>query len=287
MSPAQLLCQFIVGVGGGMILFLMAAGVSIIVSGMNIINFVQGAFFMLGALMCYSLSQVLNFWWALLFGPLAVACIGLVAELLLRPLYKKTMLYQLLITMGLAFLIIDGMDAIWGREIKVVALPDYLNTTTPILGLDFPMYYVFIIAASGVMAAGLWLMFEKTRLGMIFRAIISNRSMVDCLGINVKLLFSIMFAFGVWLSGIAGVLMAPIIGIDPEGSMDVLFAMMTVLVIGGLKSMKGALFAALLVGVINAFGSLFLPWFYALIPAALMIIVLLIKPQGLFGEKEG
>jgi branched-chain amino acid transport system permease protein len=287
MAPAQLLCQFLVGIGGGMILFLMAAGVSIIVSGMNIINFVQGAFFMLGALMCYSLSQVLSFWWALLFGPLAVACIGVGAELLLRPLYKKTMLYQLLITMGLAFLIIDGMDAIWGREIKVVALPDYLNTSTPILGLDFPMYYVFIVVASSVMAAGLWLMFEKTRLGMIFRAIISNRSMVDCLGINVKFLFTIMFAFGVWLSGIAGVLMAPIIGIDPEGSMDILFAMMTVLVIGGLKSMKGAFFAALLVGVINAFGSLFLPWFYALIPAALMIIVLLIKPQGLFGEKEG
>ncbi len=287
MALAQLLCQFIVGIGGGMILFLMAAGVSIIVSGMNIINFVQGAFFMLGALMCYSLSQVLNFWWALLFGPLAVACVGFGAELLLRPLYRKTMLYQLLITMGVAFLIIDGMDAIWGREVKVVALPDYLNTTTPILGLDFPMYYVFIIAASGVMAAGLWLMFEKTRLGMIFRAIITNRSMVDCLGINVKLLFSIMFAFGVWLSGIAGVLMAPIIGIDPQGSMDMLFSMMTVLVIGGMKSMKGAFFAALIVGVINAFGSLFLPWFYALIPAALMIIVLLIEPQGLFGEKEG
>ena len=196
------------------------------------------------------------------------------------------MLYQLLITMGLAFLIIDGMDAIWGRDVKVVALPDYLNTTTPILGLDFPMYYIFIVAASGVIAAGLWLMFEKTRIGMIFRAIISNRPMVDCLGINVTLLFSIMFAFGVWLSGLAGVLMAPIIGIDPQGSMDILFSMMTVLVIGGIKSMKGAFFAALLVGVINAFGSLFLPWFYALIPAALMIIVLLIRPQGLFGEKE-
>ncbi len=287
MEPAQLLCQFMVGVGGGMILFLMAAGVSIIVSGMNLINFVQGAFFMLGALMCYSLSQVLNFWWALLFGPLAVACVGGFAELLLRPLYRKTMLYQLLITMGLAFLIIDGMDAIWGREVKVVALPDYLNTTTPILGLDFPMYYIFIVAASGVIAAGLWLMFEKTRIGMIFRAIISNRPMVDCLGINVTLLFSIMFAFGVWLSGLAGVLMAPIIGIDPQGSMDILFSMMTVLVIGGIKSMKGAFFAALLVGVINAFGSMFLPWFYALIPAALMIIVLLIRPQGLFGEKEG
>jgi branched-subunit amino acid ABC-type transport system permease component len=104
MTAAQVLCQLMVGISSGMILFLMTAGVSIIVSGMNVINFVQGAFFMLGALMCYSLSQVLNFWWALLFGPLAVACLGACTELLLRPLYKKTMLYQLLITMGLAFL---------------------------------------------------------------------------------------------------------------------------------------------------------------------------------------
>jgi branched-subunit amino acid ABC-type transport system permease component len=269
-----------------MVLFLMAAGVSIIVSGMNIINFVQGAFFMLGALMCYTLSQVLNFWWAVLLGPLVVACLGGLSEFLLRPLYRKSILYQLLITMGLAFLIIDGMDAIWGREIKVVSLPAYLNTTTPVLGLDFPTYYVFVIAASGAMAAGLWLMFEKTKLGMVFRAIISDRSMVGCLGINVTLLFSVMFMFGVWLSGVAGVLMAPIIGIDPESSMDMLFSMMIVLVIGGLKSMKGAFFAALIVGVVNALGSLFLPWFYALIPAALMIVVLLIKPQGLFAKRE-
>jgi len=270
-----------------MVLFLMAAGVSIIVSGMNIINFVQGAFFMLGALLCFTLAQILNFWWALLLGPLVVACLGVLAEFLLRPLYSKSILYQLLVTMGLAFLIIDGMDTIWGREIKVVSLPDYLNTTTPVFGIDFPVYYIFIIAVSGLIALGLWLMFEKTRLGMVFRAIVNNRPMVGCLGINVTLLFTLMFAFGVWLSGVAGVLMAPIIGIDPESSMSMLFSMMIVLVIGGLKSMKGAFFSALTVGMVNAVGSLFLPWFYALIPAALMIVVLIVKPQGLFGKREG
>jgi branched-chain amino acid transport system permease protein len=287
MALAQLLAQLIIGLAGGMVLFLMAAGVSIIVSGMNIINFVQGAFFMLGALLCFTVAQVLNFWWALLLAPLVVACLGVLAEFFLRPLYSKSILYQLLITMGLAFLIIDGMDAIWGREIKVVSLPDYLNTTTPVFGIDFPTYYIFIIAISGVMALGLWLMFDKTKLGMVFRAIVNNRPMVGCLGINVTLLFTVMFAFGVWLSGVAGVLMAPIIGIDPESSMAMLFSMMTVLVIGGLKSMKGAFFAALLVGMVNAVGSLLLPWFYALIPAALMIVVLIIKPQGLFGKREG
>lgn len=284
MNPVNLIIQLITGISSGMILFLMTSGASLIVSGMNIINFSQGAFFMLGAFICFTLAQVLNFWWALLLGPFFVAALGGVVELLLRPLYGKSILYQLLLTIGVAFALIDFMNATWGRMIKVVPLPSYLNTTTPFLGLDFPSYYIFIIAISGLIAIGLWLMFEKTKLGMIFRAIISDREMVGNLGINVSLLFSIMFMFGVWLSGLGGVLMAPIIGIQAETSMDFLFTMMIVLVIGGLKSMKGAFFAALIVGVVNAFGSLLLPWFYTLIPAVLMIIVLLIKPQGLFGK---
>jgi len=284
MEPVNLIIQLITGISSGMILFLMASGASLIVSGMNIINFGQGAFFMLGAYLCFTLVHVFNFWWALILGPLAVAGVGGLAELLLRPLYGKSILYQLLLTMGVAFAIVDCMNTIWGRTIKVVPLPSYLNSTTPFLRLDFPTYYIFIIAISGLIAIGLWLMFEKTKLGMIFRAIISDRVMVGNLGINVSLLFSVMFMFGVWLSGVGGALMAPIIGIQAETSMDFLFTMMIVLVIGGLKSMRGAFFAALIVGVVNAFGSLLLPWFYTLIPAVLMIIVLLIKPQGLFGK---
>ena len=284
MKLVNLIIQVITGISSGMILFLMASGASLIVSGMNIINFSQGAFFMLGAYMCFTLVHVFNFWWALILGPLAVAGLGGIAELLLRPLYGKSILYQLLLTMGVAFAIVDSMNTIWGRTIKVVPLPSYLNSTTPFLGLDFPTYYILIIAISGLIAIGLWLMFEKTKLGMIFRAIISDRVMVGNLGINVSLLFSVMFMFGVWLSGVGGALMAPIIGIQAEMSMDFLFTMMIVLVIGGLKSMRGAFSAALIVGIVNAFGSLLLPWFYALIPAVLMIIVLLIKPQGLFGK---
>jgi branched-subunit amino acid ABC-type transport system permease component len=286
MDSAQLVRQLIMGISSGMILFLMAAGVSLVMSGMNIINFGQGAFFILGAFMCFTLANTLNFWWALLLGPLVVAGVAGLAELLLRPLYGKSVLYQLLLTMGVAFLLIDGMNVIWGREIRIIPLPQMLNRTVPFMGLDFPIYYLFIIIISALIAIGLWLMFEKTRLGMIFRAIISNRPMVGNLGINVSLLFTVMFMFGVWLSGVGGALMAPIIGINAETSMDFLFTMMTVLVIGGLKSMRGAFFAALIVGIVNAIGSLFLPWVYALIPAALMVIVLLVKPQGLFAKAE-
>jgi branched-subunit amino acid ABC-type transport system permease component len=121
---------------------------------------------------------------------------------------------------------------------------------------------------------------------MMFRAIISDRPMVSNLGVNVSLLFSVMFMFGVWLSGVAGVITAPIMGINAQQSMNVLFSVMTVLIIGGLKSMRGAFFAALIVGIVNALGSLWIQAYYSLIPAALMIIVLLVKPTGLFARAE-
>lgn len=286
MSPLDLARQLLMGVSSGMVTFLMAAGMSLVMSGMNIINFGQGAFFVLGAFLCYWLSTVMNFWWALVIAPLIVAVLGGLTEFLLRPLYGKSILYQLLLTMGVAFAIVDGIRTIWGKSIKTIMVPAFLSSTVSFLGLDFPTYYIFIIVISGLVALGLWLMFEKTKLGMLFRAIISDRAMVGNLGINVALIFSLMFMFGVWLSGVAGVLMAPIIGIDSQLAIQVLFTLMTVLIIGGLKSMRGAFFAALIVGIANSLGSMLLPWFYTLIPAVLMIIVLLIRPAGLFGKPE-
>lgn len=286
MSPLDLARQLLMGVSSGMVTFLMAAGMSLVMSGMNIINFGQGAFFILGAFLCYWLSTVMNFWWALVIAPLIVAVLGGFTEFLLRPLYGKSILYQLLLTMGVAFAIVDGIRTIWGKSIKTIMVPAFLSSTVSFLGLDFPTYYIFIIVISGLVALGLWLMFEKTKLGMLFRAIISDRAMVGNLGINVALIFSLMFMFGVWLSGVAGVLMAPIIGIDSQLAIQVLFTLMTVLIIGGLKSMRGAFFAALIVGIANSLGSMLLPWFYTLIPAVLMIIVLLIKPAGLFAKPE-
>jgi len=278
--------QLLIGISSGMVIFLMAAGVSLVFSGMNIINFGQGAFFILGAFLCFSIVNVLNLWWALILAPLVVAILGGLTEFLLRPLYGKSILYQLLLTMGVAFVMVDGMQAIWGKSIRTIPGPAFLSSTLPFLGLDFPTYYIFILIISGLVALGLWLMFEKTKLGMLFRAIISDREMVGNLGINVALLFNVMFMFGVWLSGMAGVLMAPIIGIDAQMALQVLFTLIVVLVIGGLKSMRGAFFAAVILGITNALGSMLLPWFYTLIPATLMIIVLLIKPEGLFGKPE-
>jgi branched-chain amino acid transport system permease protein len=282
MDLVGLFRQLLIGISSGMVTFLGAAGVSLVISGMSLLNFAQGAFFMLGAFICFTVAHVLGFWWALLIAPLAVAVVGGIVELLMHTLYSKNMLYQLIFTMGIAFILMDGMRLIWGTLIKTVTAPVVFSRTFPLMGSPFPTYYILLIVVAGIFALGLWLMFEKTKLGMIFRAIISNREMVGNLGINVTLLYSIMFMFAVWMSGIAGVLMAPIIGIVSTGSLDVLFSILIVIIIGGMTSMKGTWIASVIVGVINAFGSMYIPAFYSFIPAILMIVVLLIKPQGLF-----
>jgi branched-subunit amino acid ABC-type transport system permease component len=286
MDAADFLRQLIIGISSGMVTFLGAAGVSLVVSGMNLFNFAQGAFLMLGAYICYSVTRIMSFWWALLIAPIGVAIIGGITELLMRSLYRRNMLFQLILTMGIAFVMADGIQLIWGTLMKTVTAPVLFSKTFSLLGKPFPTYYVFIIAIAGLFAIVLWFMFEKTKLGMIFRAIISDREMVGSLGINVTLLYSVMFMIGVWMSGLAGVLMAPIMGISSQKSFDILFSIMTVIVIGGITSMRGALYAALIVGIANALGSLYLPWFYTLIPGFLMVIVLIIKPQGLFGRRE-
>lgn len=188
--------------------------------------------------------------------------------------------------MGITFILISIMELIWGTTGKSVSITPGLNSFVPLLGMDFPVYYIFIIATSGVFALVLWLMFEKTKLGMLFRAIISDRGMVGHLGINVPLLCTIMFMFSIWLSGIAGVVMAPIMGINAESSMNTLFSALIIIIVGGLTSLRGTFFAALVLGVVSSLGVMFLPWFSTLLPATVMVLVLLFKPEGLF-EKRG
>jgi branched-chain amino acid transport system permease protein len=279
--------QVLVGISSGMVWFLMAAGVSIVISGMNIINFGQGGFVVLASFLCFTITQYLDFWWALLLAPIFVALLGGLAEVsLLRPVYGKNIMYQLIMTMGIAFIIADGIRTIWGFDTRIVVVPEVLSKTIPFLGSDFPTYYLFLIILSAMIAIGLWLMFDRTMIGMLFRAIISNREMVSNLGFNVSLLFTLMFIFGTWLSGVAGVLLAPIRGIESGASMTILMTVIVILFIGGLTSMRGALVAALIVGVADSLGAMKLPWFYTLIPATLMILVLIVKPGGLLGSRE-
>lgn len=286
MELSALIRQLIIGLSSGMTTYLMAAGLALVMSGMGVINFGQGAFYVLGAYVCYWVSTNIGFWAALLAAMVIVGLAGGIVEFMLRSLYNKGMLYQMLLTMGVSYILIDLMTAIFGYTNKLMKAPEALRGTINLLGSTFPKYYLFIIGVSGLVAIGFALMFKKTRLGMMFRAIIVDRQMVNDMGINVKRLYSVMFMLGVALSALGGALMAPTSGLTPGNANNVMSGVFTVLIIGGLTNIQGCFFSALIVGVINAFGAMFLPQYYSLIPATLMVIVLIIKPEGLFAKKR-
>ncbi|MDD4849714.1 MAG: branched-chain amino acid ABC transporter permease [Gemmiger sp.] len=274
------------GVSNGMVSYLMIAGVSLIMSGMNMVNFGQGAFYVLGTYLTYTIASKTGFLPALILVPLAVAVIGYFVEKATRPLFGKDMLYIMLLTYGVAYMLCDMMVMIWGYSIRLLTLPKFLNGSIRMFGINFPVYYLFEIVISGIIAFAFWFMINKTKLGMLTRAIISDRSMVANLGVNVNSMFSVLFMIGIGIAGLGGVLNAPITGMSPKEGLSVFGNVMPILCIGGLRNMDGCLPAALLVGLVNAFGAIFLPQYYNLLPAALMVICMFLRPQGIFTKKE-
>lgn len=290
MTLSQLVLALVVGLASGMISYLTASGMSLIISGMGTINFGQGAFYILGAMLCYySVRANVPFIAALLIGFLVPAAIGALVEFLLRPVYGLDMTYSMLITMGVSYMLCDGMSFLWGNTVRATPVPQMLNGAVRIASMNiaFPVYYVFIIVFAALIALALKLMFNKTKLGIYFRAIISDRHMVECLGINVQLLFTVMFMIGLGLGGIAGALNAPISGLTPQQGLSVFNQVFPVLLVGGLDNMDGALPAALVLGVASALAAIFIPTYYNLVPNLIMVIVMFFKPNGLFARKEG
>lgn len=290
MTLSQLVLALVVGLASGMISYLTASGMSLIISGMGTINFGQGAFYILGAMLCYySVRANVPFIAALLIGFLVPAAIGALVEFLLRPVYGLDMTYSMLITMGVSYMLCDGMSFLWGNTVRATPVPQMLNGAVRIASMNiaFLAYYVFIIVFAALIALALKLMFNKTKLGIYFRAIISDRHMVECLGINVQLLFTVMFMIGLGLGGIAGALNAPISGLTPQQGLSVFNQVFPVLLVGGLDNMDGALPAALVLGVASALAAIFIPTYYNLVPNLIMVIVMFFKPNGLFARKEG
>lgn len=289
MSIQQIALQLVIGLASGMLIYLTASGMSLIISGMGTINFGQGAFYIMGAFICYQVTkQGFSYPVALLLGILIPAVIGALLEFLLRPVFGLDMIYSLLITMGASYIICDLMVMLWGNTVRATAVPKFLLGAVKIksIGIAFPFYYVFIIVVSIIVALGFWFMFNKTKLGIYFRAIISNRDMVEHLGINVQKLFTIMFMIGIALGGLAGVLNAPISGLTPKQGLTIFNSVFPALMVGGMENINGCLPASLFLGIASSMAALFLPTYYNLVPAVIMIIVMLFKPQGLFTRRE-
>ena len=290
MTLSRFALTLVIGLSSGMLTYLMAAGMSLIISGMGIINFGQGAFYVLGAYVCNQIftAMGLPFGLALLGGFVVTALLGGVLERLLRPVFGKDMIFSLLITMGASYIICDSMIMVWGNKVKATGLPKFLSGAVmiPFTKIVFPYYYLFIIAIAALVGIAFAVLFKKTMLGVCFRAIINDKGMVEHLGINVDRLYTIMFMLGIGLGGLAGALNAPLSGLTPKTGLSVFNNVFPVLMFGGMNNINGCLPAAVLLGIISSFAAIYTPTWYNLVPTLVMIIVMFISPKGLFVKKE-
>lgn len=280
--------QGIHGLAYGMVLFLVASGLTLIFGMMGILNIAHAAFFMLSAYFAYQITIWSgSFWMALLFGPILTGIFGaLVERFLLRKIHSLGHVAELIVTTGVMFVIMGAVKFIWGTEFLYVTPPKMLNWSANILGMTYPVYRLFVIFITAVVLAVLALILFKTRLGVVVRAAVSNPAMVNALGINVPLLFMGVFGFGSFLAGIAGVTIAPVLSVFPGLADQMGMDAFIVVVVGGLGSLAGAFLVAMVIGVISSFGVQFLSQMAPLLAFAFMAIILVIKPMGFFGERE-
>jgi branched-chain amino acid transport system permease protein len=268
-----------------MLYALMGLGLALIAGILNIPNFAHGALFAVGAyLMVSAINTVGNFWVALVVAPIGVALLGLVIEYAgIRRLYAAGHDYQLLFTFGLSLIIAEGIILIWG-PVGISQLPPPILRGGVDLGFTFyPKYRLFVMMVAGLLVVATWLFLEKTRYGAIMRAGIENKEMVSLLGIDIHRLFTVAFALGAYLAGIAGALTAPIRGLSPGMGVDMLGIAFVVVALGGMGNVLGAIAAGLLIGVAQAVVAAY--WTEASVAVIYLVMaaVLVIRPQGLFG----
>ncbi|MFL6708963.1 MAG: branched-chain amino acid ABC transporter permease [Massilia sp.] len=278
--------QLFTGLALGAVYVLLAVGLSLIFGMLTIVNFAHGAFFMVGAYAGYAIYQVLpNFWLCLVAVPLAVALLGMAAErLLVRPLYGRGIDYPLLLTYGLAYVMVELVRIGFGKQGLPVDTPALLQGSSDILVGQFPTYRLFVIGVTVLVLAGLWLFIERTSFGLIVRAGARDPQIVRILGVDVGKVWLIVFGLGTGIAGLAGFLSAPMQGISPEMGGSVLTVAFVVTVVGGMGSLVGAIVAGILVGVVESLAVLFFPEAAKVSMFVIMAVVLLVRPQGLFGR---
>lgn len=280
--------QLLNGVAYGMVLFALAAGLSLVFGVGRLLNLAHGSFYMLGGYVGYSVLQWTdNFWLALLVSPLIGAGVGLVAERLLLRRFAGhgRELEQVLVTFGLAFMLADLTRAIWGARILSVTPPAALSGVVPLGPIFYPAYYVFMIAVGLALAVGLWALLRFTSLGAAIRATTGDAAMAAAMGVPTERVLLATFLLGAALAALGGVIGAPMIALAPGLDFTMLILALIVVVLGGLGRVEGAFWASLLVGLVDAFGKLFFPRAAVVLIFVLMAAVLTIRPEGLLGRR--
>ena len=296
MDLATFLIQLLNAVQYGLLLFLVASGLTLIFGIMGIINLAHGSFYMIGAYLAWSLTgQIGNFWLAIVAGVALSVLLGMFLEwLLIKRLYERDHLYQVLLTYGLILIFEELRSLIWGDDVHGVAVPEILSASIQLTEtLSYPVYRLWMSAVCVVLAVLLYYLIQHTRLGMMIRAGAANREMTQSLGIDIRMVYRLVFALGVALAAFAGMIAAPVSSVFPGMGGQVLIICFVVVVIGGIGSVKGAMVAALLIGLVDTFGKVvefeiagvrLLPELAGMSVYLLMAIVLLWRPQGLFGK---
>ena len=288
-SLPGLLSQLLLGLVNGSFYAILSLGLAVIFGLLNVINFAHGALFMTGALLTWMAMNYfgINYWLMLVLAPLVVGLFGVLIErLLLRWIYKLDHLYGLLLTLGLTLLIEGVFRSIYGVSGLGYDTPELLEGATNLGFMIMPNYRAWVVVASVVVCIGTWYVIEKTKLGAYLRAGTENPRLVEAFGINVPVMVTLTYAFGAALAAFAGVLAAPVYQVTPLMGQNLIIVVFAVVVIGGMGSIMGSILTGLSLGVIEGFTKVFYPEASSTVVFVIMVIVLLIRPAGLFGKEK-
>jgi len=286
-GPSVYATQALHGMVYGMLLFLVSSGLTLVFGMMGILNIAHAAFYMLGAYLAYTtVAATGSFWLSLLVAPIVVGLLGAAVERgLLRRIHRYGHAYELLLTFGLFYMMAEAVRWIWGNYTLQVPTPELLTGSIPLLGSQYPVYRLFILAFSALICLAMAGVLLRTRVGIIIRSAVADGEMVSALGINTPLVALGVFSVGAALAAVAGVIAAPFLQADPAMGAAILVDSFVVVVVGGFGSLLGALLASLMIGELQSFGILWFPAFAMVFQFLLMAAVLVLRPQGLFGEK--
>jgi len=270
-----------------MYLWLLAAGLTLVFGVLGVLNFAHGSLFMLGAYATFTFygKLGLNFWLSISLSLVSVGIIGAILErFFIRHIYDLDLPYQLILTFGFILIFDDLVKIVWGGVAMIPPMPRFFEGNLSILNRPFPIYNLFIIFAGFAVAIILWLILEKTWWGRMIRASASDREMASAIGINIPILFTTVFVFSAMLAALGGALGTPVRVVAPGIGTAMIIQAFVITVIGGLGNLKGAFVGALIVGILTSFGILLFPVFELFIIFVVMAIVLMVKPEGLFGK---
>lgn len=291
-SVSQFLVQLLNGLSLASIFALTAMGLTIIFGLMGVINIAHGAYYALGTYFGIAALQMVGgttgFALAIVFALVATAAVGVVSEVtVIRPLYERDLISSLLLTFGLMLVLHEVIKLIWGVGSRSLTTPALLNFTVPLAIVNYPAYRLFVIVMAGGVALAVWLFLQMTDTGMVVRAATENRDMVKALGVDIDRVYTTVFAIGVGIAGLAGILHAPLISIYPEMGTTIIIQSFVVVVIGGLNSFRGSIVAAVLVGMASSMSYLIWPSMTDVAIFIVMALFLLVRPQGIYGRTLG